>query len=376
MTDVSLTTRSGTDRSYAPFGAFRLALAALVMLQHVAAQLAPAAFLDAVAPYEFGSTAVLVFFVLSGYVIADATQLVYARRPVAFLANRAMRILPSYAVALAVFGLAAATTLALGGAVSADGTPLALADLADPRIWALNLAAALPGGERLAGDAPVPALIVVVWAVRIEMAFYVAWFALLLAARIARIDFDRLLTWAGVALLAASLVAFERTAGSTPAFVPFFVLGVTLQRLAGRSAAADRLVTLGLVAIATAAMALSTARIADLPPTIGDTGHFRDGPAQVALFGGLVILMFALATIRLPGRSAAAALDRRIGEQTYPLYLNHDTALMMVGAVLGAGVFASLLGAIAGLVLSVGVARLTEPVIGLARDRIRGRRLA
>jgi hypothetical protein len=53
---------------YRYFGGFRLVLAALVMIQHFAADLAPAPLAAALAPYAVGSMAVLAFFALSGFV--------------------------------------------------------------------------------------------------------------------------------------------------------------------------------------------------------------------------------------------------------------------------------------------------------------------
>src|SRR5947209_2601884 len=100
--------RSGAEGAYQYryFGGLRLVLAALVMLQHFAADLAPVPLARAVAPYAVGSMAVLAFFALSGFVITEAVDRVYRDRPGAFLANRLLRIGPHFVLAVALSILA------------------------------------------------------------------------------------------------------------------------------------------------------------------------------------------------------------------------------------------------------------------------------
>jgi peptidoglycan/LPS O-acetylase OafA/YrhL len=89
-----------TQSIYRPFGAFRLFLASLVVLQHYLA-LAPHWLARKIEPFELGSLAVYVFFVASGYIISEAAHRFYSSRPIAFLANRFVRILPLAVVAIA-----------------------------------------------------------------------------------------------------------------------------------------------------------------------------------------------------------------------------------------------------------------------------------
>ena len=85
---------------YRSFGGFRLLLAVLVMVQHFGADLAPAPLATALAPYFTESVAVLVFFALSGFVITEAVDSVYRNRPIPFLTNRLLRIVPHFLLAL------------------------------------------------------------------------------------------------------------------------------------------------------------------------------------------------------------------------------------------------------------------------------------
>jgi peptidoglycan/LPS O-acetylase OafA/YrhL len=88
---------------YRPFGTFRLILALFVVCQHFVANAAPVGNLYATfLPYELGSLAVLVFFCLSGFVITEAVDQVYARKPAAYLINRFLRIVPHFVVAVVI----------------------------------------------------------------------------------------------------------------------------------------------------------------------------------------------------------------------------------------------------------------------------------
>ena len=100
---------------YRYFGAFRLLLAALVMVQHFGADVAPAPLADALGPFAVGSMAVLAFFALSGFVITEAVDAVYRGRPGAFLTNRLLRIMPHFILAVAFSMLAHAIFRVAGG---------------------------------------------------------------------------------------------------------------------------------------------------------------------------------------------------------------------------------------------------------------------
>ena len=91
---------------YRYFGVFRLMLATLVMMQHFGDDLAPYELTVALAPYTVGDVAVVVFFALSGFVITEAVDAVYRVRPLPFLANRLLRIVPHFLLALVLTMLA------------------------------------------------------------------------------------------------------------------------------------------------------------------------------------------------------------------------------------------------------------------------------
>lgn len=375
MSDVvgSARTSLAARADYAPLGSFRLLLALMVLLHHAAAQIGPPAIADAVGPLEPGSIAVYVFFVLSGSIIAEAIQRTYEGRPFAFIANRMLRIVPSYAVALAAFIAAAGVAFALGlGSLAVEGPALTPADLVAPGVLLGNLVAILPGFAHGLPGAEIPLLIPIVWAIRVEILFYGAIFAALLVARVTGVSLGRILALIGAALLAWCAVRFEAGAASSLANAPFFVLGVAAQRLlAGRdtSTAATGLST----AFAVVAFALCVLRIASLDPVIAGTAHFRDHPTEIALFCGLLALFAGLTRLRISGRGPMARLDRRLGDLTYPLYLNHMAAISVAAVVASTPTVPIFLAAM-GFAVAVSwlIAAPTEPVIARWRDRVRG----
>ena len=83
------------DRPYRPLGAFRLLLAGLVLVSHSAHLLFPP-----LKALSLGNAGVLTFFVVSGFVIAEALDRFYRGSPIRFLTNRALKLFPAYWVAL------------------------------------------------------------------------------------------------------------------------------------------------------------------------------------------------------------------------------------------------------------------------------------
>ena len=173
-------TRPARSYQYRHFGTFRLLLAGLVMLEHFAADLAPARLADAMMPYPVGGLAVLVFFSLSGFVITEAAYCVYRDRAAAFLANRLLRIMPHFVLAVALAMLAHETFLLAEGTRLWRSQPSFPADIGfAPRNILLNFAGALPLANRLIDYN----FLDIAWAVRVEMTFYFAIFLALLLGR-------------------------------------------------------------------------------------------------------------------------------------------------------------------------------------------------
>src|ERR1700730_8503428 len=90
---------SSRSISYRPFGAMRLLLALLVMIEHYSLYSYQKTS-HILMPFEPANIAVLVFFFLSGFVITEAAELIYLGRPAAFLTNRLLRIVPLFALTI------------------------------------------------------------------------------------------------------------------------------------------------------------------------------------------------------------------------------------------------------------------------------------
>ena len=166
---------------YREFGIFRLLLAICVLVQHAIVNAAPAGRLRAVlAPCEIGSMAVLVFFCLSGFVITEAAKNVYAARPVAYLTNRLLRNLPLFLVVAALVAIFLhALFFWLGSLRSFDREHPEL--IPAECSMCQNLAA-----NRVLLSRPVLSRLMnfqfvgIIWAVRVEMVFYIVVFLYLL----------------------------------------------------------------------------------------------------------------------------------------------------------------------------------------------------
>jgi len=357
----------------APFGVFRLVLALLVLLQHAAAQVAPPVLRQAVGPLEPGSIAVFMFFVLSGYIIAEAGEHIYSGRPVAFLANRLLRIVPTYLVGLAIMVAVSAAILASGRAMPVvDAAPLFLDHLTSPGFYLANILALVPFGRALIDPAQ-PIVIGIIWAVRVELLFYLLFFGALAVATYARLPIGRVLAVLGGGAMALWLM----TAGSGGVFsnAPFFVLGVAAQQLprSGEGSGRQLQVTLAFMAVALAA---ALWQLAAMPAPIAGTDLVRQTPQQIGLFLSLLATFGFLATVPFDGASALGRLDRRLGELTYPLYINHMLVVTLLLAFVPlpnlAGFAAAMVG---GIAVPAAIAALSEPAIGRLRDMVRGRRL-
>jgi peptidoglycan/LPS O-acetylase OafA/YrhL len=352
---------------YRPFGAFRLLLAALVVCQHYLADLAPEPLAGASLPYAFGSIAVMVFFALSGFVISEAADQVYEGRPLAFLANRVLRIAPHFLLAVIV-------SMVLCGVFDVMGTlRITRHETFAPEIAltlkniSLNLLGFLPGADRfISFNFLVPA-----WAIRVEMTFY-GLFALamclsLMGSRLgtARSVFS---TGLGIAALVAP-VAILATFGKAPPmfqYAPYFVYGCALYLVSAKSSR-KAVIVMG------ASLIGVVWQFQSLPVRSAALGFDRAVTAEGLALAALMALMTLLAFSRFP---KVERLDRFFGNLTFPLYMTHINAMIFV---LSTTVGYSYAGLAAGLSLAVALTflsrALVDPAVDRLRDAVRGRSL-
>jgi peptidoglycan/LPS O-acetylase OafA/YrhL len=274
-------------------GLFRLFLASAVFFYHVSRY----AF--------FGSAAVYVFFVLSGYWIQKMWTLRYSRsvRPYStYLISRAWRLIPTFVL---INGIAIITLEALGHPFRGFKGSASWAHFLIPQFLIL-------GYDTLPNKPMVPA-----WSLDYEMQFYAI--APLLIALIAR--FSRpwlLLGFAGMTSLTCALLFVDHTLAN---FLIFFLVGMI---------AADRKWhPSGKFTFCTVIIALVLLTVCALSPIRGVlfAGEHK-GPLsiynhEVNVLSALLAIPYALYTTRQIGFE----IDNLFGDLSYIVYLLHYAAL-------------------------------------------------
>ena len=346
---------------YRHFGAFRLVLAGLVMLQHFAADLAPATLAKALAPYPVGGVAVLVFFALSGFVITEAVDCIYRQRPGAFLGNRLLRIVPHFLLAVALSMLAHEIFRATGGVRLWRSQPSFPADAFAPANVALNFIGIVPLIDRFINYN----FLDITWAVRVEMAFYLAMGCAITVG--GKLPGKRDFAWAATALLLLLLPLFVfsvlgRGIGMLQ-FLPYFAFGAGLY-----FATIDQRGGWLAVALSVPAMLWQCIMQHSAGPAPGMT--------TPSLAGELVILIGLLGTLTVLAFSNITRwrkADRILGGLTYPLYLYHEDVLVIVLTfTVGYSYLVFAAGIALSLLMAIALTALVDPMVNRYRDRLRG----
>ena len=312
-------------------------LAWLVMTSHSATFLP-----DGVVPLALGNVGVFSFFVLSGFVIAEACDRFYPGAPQRFLANRLLRIYPT-------FWLACALALAIY-------VPLGHPDLKLDAATVLgNLSIVFPRPGMFSW-------LSLIWAVGIELRFYfiaalMSW-ALAAFKGHARLVFA--LFGAGALALYCFTVASDFTRLATFRFAPFFVLGVAAY-----------------YAIAQASRAAALAAAVALP-FVFHSYYVYNMPGSApgttsVLFALTLAVMVPAAYARVSARTMR--VDKVLGDLTYPLYLVHWPIVYLVERTLPGKGFAGYCAVAALSVAAAAAVLLAEQPITHLRDRVRRRRL-
>ena len=351
---------------YRPFGAFRCALALMVLLQHGLLLLHQGA-RDVLYRLELGALAVAVFFALSGFIVAEALAWFYAGRPGAFLVNRLLRVAPPYLAALALAVAADSLLYSAGRLVPLDA-PLAGAPW-QPRVVLAAVLEVVPGlpAHRISGQDF--SFIPFAWTLRVEFGFYVAaagaaWLMAYRAGavwrqRVAGVAFAAAYTAFGVFLVRHRLYG-AAGGGLQLLNVPFFAFGVcayAARANAARGTAAH---------LAWAACLVPVAFV-----LCGERGH----PVlafQLPLLGVLFAALLALSRAPSP-RGAWLAWDKRLGALSYPLYIGHGVVLSVLASTSAArGALPYGLAIVLSFCLAAALNAVVERPLAVIRARIRG----
>ncbi|MDB5405528.1 MAG: Acyltransferase 3 [Rhodospirillales bacterium] len=346
---------------YRFLGGYRFLLASCVLVSHTSDYISPS-----LRNLYLGNVGVLLFFVVSGFVISEACDVFYRRRIGRFLTNRALKIFPTYwattVIAYLLYPHLDMTTIS-------DIPPVRL------EAWPILVNASLLLGYLPRGNG----LIIVsqAWAVIIEFQFYFVAAALFLCAPLFRRP--------GLALGAAGAAAlvvyvYVAATGSEHRFfggfqhAPFFVFGATLYFLLERRSPA-------LLALLAAATVLSIHAYF----AYNARGALAGGPwdwalgvpwnvvASTMLFVIGLVLFVVLCGSQPP--AAVERLDKRLGDITYAVYLIHMPVVAVTASFAMTGLPAFIFVAVTSLAAAAAIHRLVERPAMSWRNRLRGYRL-
>ena len=354
---------TGGRSIYRPFGTLRFLLALLVLIQHGLVLLAieDRGFFYST---ELGILSVFTFFAISGFIVAEANTTFYSGRPYAFLANRALRLVPPYLAALVLVVIVQASFYSIGRPVTVD-SPLTMSPL-DPRVLLSGLLDIVPGFQPKYLIKQDFSLVPFAWTLRIEFLFYIFAFLTYLAMTNVRGPIARAAPYLMLGFGYGLFGVFLRGHGGVPeqcGLIPFFLFGLGVFFVWREPNAA----TCTHLAVATVCVAIALRHIKE-------RGH-PDLAYQLPI---LIILLTAFAYLAFV-RSIPEwlkALDKRLGELSYPLYINHGTILLLLLGATGGNSFVVYAVAIP---LSIGLAammnKLVETPLKGIRDKLRGRSL-
>lgn len=337
---------------YKALGAFRLVLALIVIANHGAWAAKGTPIGDLLIGSKFGTAAVLMFFVLSGYVITEAATTFYARRPFAYATNRALKIVPAFVAAL-ILSLMVHLVLKsqdrLLEGIAFEGYTAVPSGMFGSVNLTFNVLSVLPlptDFVRWLFATDLYLFVRYIWAVQVEVAFYAVVFVIMVSwPRIRRYPLVLLGTFV-VASLIAERATYELQ------FAPYFAIGALV--FLGRARVPYFSWFVG------AAVALIAVHLWRFLPNI----------QAVTMLAALVAAFFLL--LRLNPAPSMARIDRRLGDLSYALYLNQYAVLVVFSSLsmaTGAPVFVALI--VCGLAVSLAMYVLIEAPLVQIRSRIR-----
>lgn len=266
-------------------------------------------------PVELAKLGVWGFFIVSGYIVARATEEHYAGRPGAFISNRALRILPAF---LATYVLAWCALL-LVGPTADPGVPPGIS------IDGLGVREFLLGASILGSwsDANVFAPNPPAWSIFVEAVFYVA-MTLVLLARHRAAFVTAALAMFFVPPVSAHLGPITLLNVSGPfKYAPLFVLGAAIFAVQQRA-------TVAAIAMLVVSSLLTIGSVFGLQHILYRPADLGVDRALVYNALGLVALVLIMAWLASCQAKRWAKFDKTLGDLTYPLYLVHVPVLALI----------------------------------------------
>lgn len=355
--------------AYQPLGTFRFLLALLVVLQHYINNYAPHGWFGEIAPSQIGSVAVYVFFVISGYVIISAADNFYLGKPLPFLVNRLIRIVPLYVLAVAVSSVVLWYLNSFAEVSSEKGVRMSEMAFSSRNLIA-NLMAVFPTPGRYY-IAPEFSFLRIVWALRVEMLFYFSVFLILAFAGLlssflsfsARLSFLRISSLVAVMALAWYGASNFYSISHNPMldYAPYFVAGASFYFFMRGTIFPKAILSVALgMTFVDAFYRLSA----------GDAlGIVGSGSAEFILFVFLTLVFGVLCSRRLD----SPRLDRVFGDLSYPVYLGHWLPILIVATIWTSPTWVTMtIGVSMSMALPVLYLVTLEPFTKRLRQRLRG----
>ena len=355
--------------AYRPLGALRFLLALMVVIQH-AQYIGAHRNLPFFLQMGFGIVAVVVFFVISGFIVGEANAMFYAGRPARFLTNRVLRLVPGYLAAL-ILSVGVHDWLFEVGKLKPWDYTLTGAPL-QPRLLLAGAMDILPFFHPNYIGSQDFSFVPFAWSLRIEFLFYAlaaaAYSGIMLSASPRRRRCLAAMLFGGLYAAFAIYVASGKAGPQQTDAIPFFLFGIALF-MVWQKRTAWRLIHAGLsLGCVFVALALWNQR--------GHPEFLSQAPVLAVLLAMLGLLVFARRRAGGWARAAWIGWDKRLGELSYPLYINHFSVLLPLSNLFAQRSVAMQAG---GVLLSVAVAAvmvvLVERPLRGVRDRVRGRAL-
>lgn len=309
-------------------GMFRMILALLVFASHVSS-------------FEVGRPAVMIFFILSGYWVVRLYDVTGAD-PVRFEADRLLRVWPLFAVV---------ALLAWAANYLAGVAPLG------------SLASTLPliGLASRTGD-----LVGVSWSLDIEAQFYLVLpvVIFLLAKAGPKVDLPRRML-ALVVVTAVGAVLLRFGVYTLASYAPAFAAGAAIWRY--RWSPSFEIAMASLAAFAACLLLMATVPALQTLLSKSESQWWRD---LVHLAWCLLLVPFIAWNVHQPSN----ALDRHLGNLSYPFYLLHPLIIVLAVVALGPLHLAGKLAALAATLLATLMlyVMIDRPIDRLRKRRLRG----
>jgi len=311
----------------------------------------------------FGDLAILAFFVFSGLFVTEAGLRFYRGRPLAFLANRLLRLGPLYLLAVA---------LSLALLALAKEAPAGLFQPARLLAEALAFLPTAALSDALLGVEERNDLLLLAWSLRALFAFYlVASAVLAVGHRVAARAVPALLA----AVLLAHLLLFHLWAPSSwlalyGGLAAPVALGVALGlRLNGglQGRGGDLLIAAAILFVLLYALTVS------FPAPVTPTWEAPIAPARFWALGIAVLLgLLAWRSRRRPTRPLTLGRQRLWARLSAPLYILHWPALLLTALLWPAPDWSNLLVALPlSLLFAAGAEAFVAAPLAAARNRLR-----